>query len=184
MSFLDKYSQNHRLEKINSKTKKNLVDLEKKLDRSINGERSFEDALKDHSDTLADLIQRVGEHFDGWKITWATAISSFRFVISIATEVYQIVEAMKAEIVTPNMSEEESAARRTQFSKDLVWFVWSAVGPLDKTFKWVPFKKTIEKRLVMWIAGMGLNAARNFFNANKEVDTFAVKGTGSHLKVI
>ena len=116
------------------------------------------------------------EHFGEWKLTFKQSINSFQFVTSISTEVYQIVDQIKGKVVPPGLSLAERLAAERKFGQDLVWFVWSAVEPI-KGFKWLPFKKTIEKRIVMWLAGMGLDTAKKFFNTNKEVSTFKAKDT-------
>ncbi len=187
MSFLDTYVKKYRLDKLGAKTKKNLDKIEKKLDartKKATGKLSFEEAIKDHANVIADLIERVSKHFGGWKLSYKNALSSFRFVISIATEVYQIVEQIKSSIVSPGMNKQEADTAKMEFGKDLVWFVWMTVGPLDKTLTWVPFKRTIERKLVRWIAGMGLDAAMDLFQTNKEITSFAVNNTVEHTKAL
>lgn len=181
MSFLDTYVKKYRLDKLDTKTKKNVHKLEKKLDDwqyfPLGKGLSFEDVIKDHANFIADLIERVSEQFGGWtrwKLSFKQIWSSFRFVISIATEVYQIVEKIKSSLVFDTVSEAEGNVLKRKFGQDLVWFIWTAVGPMNKTLTWLPFRKTIEKMIVRWIAGMGLDAAKDLFQANKEITSFAM----------
>jgi len=184
MSFIDTYIEKYRLDSIKPKTKKNLAALENKLSDATNDASSFEDIIKDQADIITDLINRVSEHFRGRKFSFKNVVSSFRFVISISTEIYQIVEQIKSSIISRDMTENEIAAAKHDFGVDLVWFVWMTVGPLDKVFTWMPFKKTIEKMLVRWIAGMALKSAVDLFTTNKEVSSFAVNAKTEHIKAL
>ena len=173
MSFIDTYMKKHRIGDISSGVRKNLDKLEKKLDSVTKKAKkglSFLDAVKDYGEEIGDLIERVRQHFDGHKFK---IFSDLRFVSSIAIEIYQIVDAMKDEIVPDGFAGEAEWQAKRNFGKNLIYFIWKAVGPLDKRFNWIPFKKIIEKRLVLWFAGMGMDTARNMFEANKEVSTFA-----------
>ena len=176
MSFIDKYMKKHRVGKITSGTRKNLDKLEKNLDtivkRGKNG-LSFLDAVKEYGHEIGDLIERLQQHFDGWKLTTKNLFSTFHFVYSIATEVYQIVDAMHDEIVPDGITGDKAWQLKKKFGQELVCFIWKTIGPIDKKFNWIPFKKTIEKKLVMWLAGMGMDAARKFFDKNKEISSFS-----------
>lgn len=186
MSFLDTYVKKYRLDKLSSGTKKNLVKLETQLDKVTKKAAkgvSFLDSIKDHANTISDLIERVAKHFDGWKLGLTTVLPSLRFVISIATEVYQIVEQMHDSIVQSGMTKEQQSEAKLAFGKDLVWFVWTTVGPFDKVLTWLPFRKTIEKKLVHWIAGMGLEAALDLFSANSQ-DVSSFSSNMVHMKAL
>ena len=187
MSFIDTYMKKHRLGDITSSTRKHLDKLEKKLDavtaRAKDG-LSFLDAIKNYGDEIGDLIERVHKHFNGWKFTWGNALSTFQFVYNIAIEVYQIIDAMKDEIVPEGVTGEKAWDAKRLFGKQLVYFIWKVIGPLDKVFKWVPFKKTIEKKLVMWLAGMGLDSARKMFIANKDVSSFSTNNNAVFMKAL
>lgn len=187
MSFIDTYIKKNRIGNITSSTRKYLVKLEEKLDivtkKAKNG-LSFLDSIKGYGEEIGDLIERVQQHFDGWKFTLGNAMGSFRFVSSIAIEVYQIVDAMKDEIVPDGVTGEPAWQAKRSFGKNLIFFIWKTVGPLDKRFNWIPFKKSIEKKLVLWLAGMGMDTARGLFKANKEVSSFAVNNKVVSMKAL
>lgn len=187
MSFLDTYVKKYRLDKMDKKKKTNLENLETKLDKTLKRSgvnASFSDVVKEHAEQIGDLIERVSQHFDDWEFSWRTAISSLQFVYNIAIEVYQIVEQMRLSSVTSGMSSDQEWNVKVQFGRELVYFVWMTVGPLDKMLNWMPFKKTIEKRLVLWIGGMGMAAARCLFTANKDVRTFSANITSEFVKAL
>ncbi len=177
MSFIDVYMKKHRVGKITNANKKNIKKLEDKLSSITKQSKlglSFLDTIRQHGGQLGDLIERIQQHFDEWKFTWKNTFSAFQFVYSIATEVYQIVDTMHDEIVPTGATPEEAKEIKRTFGKNLVYFVWKTIDPLGKAFRWIPFKKTIEKKLVLWLAGLGLDAAQNLFKANKEVASFSV----------
>lgn len=187
MGFIDTYMKKYRVGDISSSTRKNLDKLEEKLDsitKKAKGGLSFLDAIKQHGEEIGDLIERVQQHFDGWKFTLKNAFSSLQFVYSIAIEIYQIIDTMKDEIVPEGLTGEKAWESKKTFGKQLVYFVWKTIGPFDKKYNWVPFKKTIERKLVMWLAGMGLEAARKMFNANKEVSSFATNNKAVAMKAL
>jgi len=182
MSFIDTYMKKHRLGDISKTTRKHLDQLEKKMDEVTKKAKkglSFLDSIKNHGEAIGDLIERVQQHFDGWKFTWKTSFSTFQFVTNIAIEVYQIIDAMKDDIVPDGVTGEQAWESKKKFGKELIFFVWKTIGPLDKVLTWVPFKKTIEKKLVMWMAGMGLESARKMFGANKEVSSFSANNSST-----
>ena len=147
MSFIDTYMKKHRIGDISKSTRKGLDKLEKKLDAITAKAKdglSFLGAVKDYGDEIGDLIERVKKHFDGWKFTTENALASFQFVISISTEVFQIIDAMKDEIVPDGLTGEKAWEAKKKFGQQLVYFIWKSVGPFDKKFNWIPFKKTIE----------------------------------------
>ncbi len=187
MSFIDTYMKKHRIGDISSATRNYLAKLEEKLDTVTKKAKkglSFLDSIKDYGDEIGDLIERVQQHFDGWKFTFSEAFSSFRFVYSIAIEVYQIIDAMKDGVVPDGLTGEKAWQAKRAFGQNLIFFIWKTVGPLDKRFNWMPFKKTIEKRLVLWIAGMGMDSARSMFKANKEVSSFASNNKAVFIKAL
>lgn len=187
MSFIDTYMKKYRIGDISKGTKTNLEKIEKQLDKVTKKAKSglsFLDAVKEYGDEIADLIERVQQHFDGWKYSFTNLLSSFRFVYSIAMEVYQIVDAMQDEVVPDGLTGEKAWEAKKKFAQELVYFIWKTVGILDKRFRWIPFKKTIEKKLVLWLSGMGMDAARNMFKANKEVSSFSVNNKAVFVKAI
>lgn len=187
MSFIDTYMKKHRIGDITSATRASLAKLEKQLDvitKKAKRGLSFLDTIKQYGDEIGDLVERVQQHFDGWKFTLSGAFSSFRFVYSMAIEVYQIIDAMKDDIVPDGLTGETAWQAKRDFGKQLIYFIWKTVGPLDKRFNWVPFRKIIEKRLVLWLAGMGIDAARDMFKANKEVSSFSTNNKAVLMKAL
>lgn len=180
MSFLDNYLDKYRLSNISEKVKKNLDKLEGELAKKIDAnptDAKFEDEVKKFGPQIADIVSKFAEHFKnkpGWSVS--TAFGSFKFVLNIGVEVFQIVEGMKSAIVTDDMPEEEQHAAKVDFGKDLIFFIWMSVDPLAGRLSWIPFKKTIEKKLVYWVAGMALDFTVDLFAANAGVETFSVKG--------
>lgn len=169
MGFLNQYLDKHRLDKMPKKMKKKLDKLEKKLQDYVAGSKgklSFEDIIKEFGPQIADLVERVSQYKDNMPpITWRNALSIFRFVQSIATEVFQIVEAMKDAIVDGSMSEEEQRQAKVEFGTELVYFIWMTVDPLKGKFTWLPFKKALEKMIVKWLAGMAMESLVDLFIA-------------------
>lgn len=185
MSFIDTYMKKHRIGDISSASRKSLDKLEKKLDsitKNAKNGASFLDSIKEYGEEIGDLIERVQKHFDGWE--FSETFSSFRFISSIAIEVYQIIDSMKDEIVPDGITGEPAWQAKRTFGKNLTFFIWKTVGPLDKKFNWIPFKKTIEKKLVLWLAGMGIDTARSMFKANKEVSSFAANNKAVSMKAL
>lgn len=178
MSFLSTYVKKHRLNKMGDRIKNNLNKLEDRLSKvtdRVKSGVSFLDASKDHAHEIADLIERVNKHFDNWDFTLRNLFRSFRFVVSISTEIFQIVEKMSDSIVSSDMTKVEREKAKMEFGRNLVWYVWTIIGPLDGKFRWIPFKKTIEKIVVDWLARVGIDAARDLFEANnKDVSSFGV----------
>ncbi len=173
MGFLDHYVDKYKLDKISLENGR-LKRLEEKIRRTINSAPTpvvFEDIIKQHGEKIADLVARVSAHFNEWQ--FSKIISSFKFVINIGTEVYQIVEDMQDSIITDGMSEEEKNIAKTELGKDLTYFVWMVVNPLKNKWKWLPFKGAIERWIVKWLAGMSLNAAMDYFKANIKIRVFS-----------
>lgn len=187
MSFIDIYMKKNRIGDVSLVARKNLAKLEKKLDTITQKSKkglSFLDAIKDYGEVIGNLIERIQQHSDGWKFTVSGAFASFRFVYSIAFEVYQIIEAMKDDVVPDGLTGEKAWQAKRIFGKNLIYFIWKTIGPLDKSFNWVPFKKTIEKKLVLWLAGMGMDISRSMFEANKEVSSFPANNKAVFMKAL
>jgi len=169
MGFLNQYLDKHRLDKMPKKTKKNLDKLEKKLhDHVANsmGNLSFEDIIKQFGPQIADLVERVSNYKDNMPpVSWRNILSIFRFVQSIATEVCQIVEVMKDAVVDDSMNEKEQRQAKVKLGTELVYFIWATVDPLKNRFTWLPFKKTLEKMIVKWLAGIGMESAMDLFKS-------------------
>ena len=97
---------------------------------------------------------------------------------------YQIVNEMRDRVVPAGVTGDAAWEVQRAFGQDLTYFVWKAVGPFDKKYNWIPFKKTIEKKLVKWLAGMGLEAARKLFSANKEVASFSSNNIPGFMRAL
>ena len=183
MSFIDTYIKKHRVGDISKASRKNLDQLEKTLTqvtaKSETG-LSFLDAIKEYGDQIGDLIERVQQEFDGFKLSF----SSLKLVYSVAIEVYQIVNEMRDRVVPAGVTGEAAWDVQLKFGQDLTYFIWKAVGPFDKKYNWIPFKKTIERKLVKWLAGMGLEAARKLFSANKEVASFSSNNIPGFMRAL
>jgi hypothetical protein len=173
MSFLDNYLK-HSLPPLDEKHKEVLSNLEKSLDETIATKdaglativtnRTFEEAIIQYSSELLDLIERLKKYIDSMDFSnWSGVFSSLRLIISASTEIYQITEAISSEFIHESMNAQESRNAKIKFGKDLVYFVWKIIDPLNSKFKWLPFKHIIEKKMVMWLAGMGIEAAIDFF---------------------
>jgi len=179
MSFLDHYLTKHRLDEMPGKIKDNLSKLEsnlKKYTEKSKGDLTFEDAIKEYGPQISDLVERVSNYIENRPpITLGNVWGIFRFVQSIAIEVYQIVEAMKDAIVDDSMSPEEQHRIKVEFGTEFVYFVWMTVDPLKDKFTWIPFKKSIEKKIVKWLAGMALESTVDFFAA-QGMSAFSSKG--------
>lgn len=169
MSFVDHYLRKHRLDKMPEKVKERTKKLEDKLHEYVGkaaGEKTFEDCLKEYGTEIADLVERVSQHVKNRPpLSLGGVINTFKFVYSISVEVYQIVEAMSACIIDESMSPEEQHDAKVGFGKELVYFIWMTVDPLAGRFGWIPFKRSVEKKLVMWLAGMALESTVDLFEA-------------------
>lgn len=179
MSFLNNYLYKYKLESMPQKHKENIAKLEQKLHDHVakaKGVLSFEDCLKEYGFQIADLVKRLSDHFanlGGWG--FSSVIQSFRFIYNIAIEVYQIVENMSSCIIDNTMNEQEKRTAKIKFGKELVYFIWNVVDPIKGMLNWIPFKKSLEKKLVMWLAGMALESVVDLFNANATVFVMSEK---------
>ncbi len=180
MSFIDRYLKKHRLDKMPEKIKERTNKLEEKLRDFIDkapGKKTFEDCLKEHGTEIADIVERISKAIDQ---PFNHPIGYFRFVSSISFEAYQIVEAMSDCVVDESMSQEEQHEAKVSFGKELIYFIWMTVDPLKDRFKWVPFKGRIEKKIVMWLAGMALESTVDLFAA-QGMQPFSVTDSKSRI---
>ena len=143
------------------KHQKNLEKIEKKLAEKIEDPAKFEDALKRHGPQIADLVERASDALKDMSFSF----QKFRVVISIGIEVYQLVEEMSDCIISDDMDEEQQKAAKVEFGKDLTYFIWMTVDPIGGYVNWLPFKKTIEKWLVRWLAGYAMETAMDMLEA-------------------
>lgn len=185
MDFLDYYVDEHRLDGLSEKAKKVLGKVEKKLEQQVketSESADFEDCLAVHGPKIADLIERFAAHLESF--SWKGVTGTLRFVANIAVEVYQIVEDLYECIVTEDMDEEQQESAKIEMVKDLTYFVWVTVGPLDDKYKWVPFKKTIEKKAVKWLAGRAWELAIDLLLANEGLETLAVGNSKPYVRTM
>lgn len=186
MSFLTQYLKKHRLDKISDKQKERLEQLEEKLSDIVkNDEKSFtfEDLLKQHGEHIADLVERLSNYLKNlppWSL--ANTFNLFRFVGGIAIEVYQMVESMSQSIIKDGMTDQQKHETKVTLGKELVYFVWEIVNPLGNYFNWLPFKKTIEKTLVFWLAEMALDNTVDLFEA--KVFQISIMEAGTIVKAV
>lgn len=185
MSFITQYLQNNKLEPISDAVKKRVDQAEQKLHdfvKNAAGPLSFDDCLKLHGADIADLVGRVSKYIaDRPALSLASSLSLLRFVYNISVEAYQIVEKMSGCVVTSTMTPKEQHDAKVSFGKQLVYFVWTTVDPLKNKLNWVPFKKTIEKKLVLWLAGMSLEAVVDLLAASTTVKTMSAESNKQDL---
>lgn len=184
MSFISRYIKDNKLDQIDDYILDRLKDIEKQVELRdialVSTGKSFEDLMQGQLDKIVDLLQRFREHFKNWNFSINGVASSFKFVFNLATEIYQIVEQTFSEVVNDNMSENEKKKAKFEFGKELIWFFWRVIGPLDNRLKWIPFKKYLEKKVVLWLGGLGLQAAFDLFAVQKSgVTAFS---TNSYIK--
>lgn len=172
MGFIDTYLDKYRLDKMPQSVQEDLNNLEKEIEKKLPEKVAFEDVLKQYAPAISDLIARASAGMQDIKFSFA----SFRWVINIGIEVYQIVDQMETSVVTAEMNSEQRRVAKVDLGKDLVCFVWITIDPLKNYLNWLPFKKTIERGLVRWLAGYALNAAVDFLAANDGLRPFAAPG--------
>jgi len=169
MSFVNHYLSKYRLDKMSDQHKIKVSKLEKKLSEKINDSVDFDnDILVEYGPILADLVERSSNDVHDF------SFSKFRVIINIGIEVYQIVEQMSNKIVPENTSPEKTKKIKIEFGKELVYFIWQTIDPLSKYLNWIPFKKTIEKKLVMWLSGYAIEASVDMFNVKEPVSVMSV----------
>lgn len=172
-TFLRKYLDQHTaLPAPTPEQQEVLVKIETKLTDQVIGDTTFSDAVANYGDQIVDLVRRVTTEVRNYQWTWTLSgfIGTMHLVGSIATEVWQIIEKLQTSIIPPGLTPEQTLAAKVSFGQDLVFYIWKIVDPLAGHFGWLPFKATIEKKLVYWLAGMGLWQAYNFFKANLGVE--------------
>lgn len=184
MSFLNVYLQNHNLAELSPVAQKVLNKLESDLKDNVDNNPTaskFDDLIKESGDKIASIVERFSTYWkgiNGWNLT--TLVSTFRFVLNIGVEVSQLLVDMRKHIVTSTMTQEEAKTATTQFGQELTFFIWKTVDPLKNKLNWVPFKATIEKNLVYWLAGMSLEFGQDLLTANGVTQL----STGQSLKTM
>jgi hypothetical protein len=167
MGFLNAYLKNHILDTMPDSQQANLEKLEKveqNLENQISGTSgtlNFEEIVKQHGPEIADLVSRASEAFKNIEFSF----SKFRVIINIGVEVYQMVEEMGSSIVTDTMTPEEKQMAKIKFGQELIYFIYLTIDPLKNVLNWVPFKSTLEKKIVKWLSGLSLSAAVDFLKS-------------------
>lgn len=154
------------------KHQKNLEKIEKKIAETVENPAKFEDALKKYGPEISDLVERASYALKDISFSF----QKLRVVISIGIEVYQLVDNMSDCIVSEAMTKEQQKAVKMELGKDLTYFIWMTVDPIAGYVRWLPFKKTIEKWLVRWLASYAMETAMDMLEA-RGISTFAVKST-------
>lgn len=172
-TFLQKYLDQGTLSKLPDSAIANLTNLEKKLDNQLPGNSTFQNVMGEYGPEINDLISRISDHLNNWKFSLNGVWDTLKFVIDIAKEVYQIVEAVQVKIVPNGTAPEVALQKKTDFGVDMVYFIWATIGPLKGRLDWLPFKATLEKWLVRKLALIGIQHAMSFFNANPKVTTLS-----------
>ena len=167
MSFLYIYNDKYQLDKLPDDIKNRLDSIEQEIDNTLRqkGPLTFEDVITTHGPKLANLVDRVALHFNDWNGSLIN-VSTFKFVINIGFEVYQIVHDLSSSIITDDMSAVEKEKIQISLGTDLIYFVWMIVDPFRDKLKWLPFRRVLEKKTVKWLASMAIKAAMDFFETN------------------
>ena len=185
MSFLDYYIEESRLDSLSEKSKKALKKIEEKIERQVeetSESADFEQCLSEHGPKIADLVERFAAHVESF--SWKGVFGTLRFVTNIAVEVYQIVEDIHECIVTEDMDTAQEETAKVDMIKELTYFVWVTVGPLDKRLRWMPFKGIIEKKVVKWLAGKAWELAVDLLVANDNLEIQAVSDSKPYVRTM
>lgn len=174
-TFLRKYLDSTALAQMPPSVVKNLIDLEEVLNKQTESS-DFQTVMKEYGPNIVDLIKRIADHVNKWKWSSGRIVNSLKFVIDIAKEVHQIVEAVQAKIVPLGTAPELAEQKKILFGVDMVYFIWSIVDPLRGRLNWLPFERSLEKWAVRKLAMIGIQHAMSFFKANPQ---FVLLGEGN-----
>jgi hypothetical protein len=185
MSFIDQYLSKERFSDLTSGVKEKLDKIESALMDTAKeaGASSFEDCLKGQAVAINGLVERVSAKVKDVQVkSLKDALGLLRFVKNIGFEVYQLVDQLADCSIPKNLAAEEAKKAKVQLGVDLTHFVWITVSPLKDKFKWIPFKQSLESKLVKWLAGMSIQFAFDFFEKAKE--SVKKSSTKSLIKVL
>jgi hypothetical protein len=177
-TFLQKYIQGNAVTAITDKQKTVLENIEAKLTEQIAGKTSFTDVIKEYAPQIIDLVNRLAAKFRefSWKKGFSGFIDTFKFVINVAVEVWQILEKISEKVLgAAGFSEGAALEAKIQFGKDLVYYIWKVVDPLTGRFDWIPFKVTLEKWILYKLADFGLRYSYEFFKKNFGIEIMDAK---------
>lgn len=185
MGFLQNYVKDYQLPAISDWAKDELEAIQEKIKQSIPTETTtFDETVKKYGPQIADLVSRLSAKVNSLNLsTWGDYFGLFKYIWSIAVEVWQLVSNIGGSLVLEG-TDEEKHAKELEFSTQLIYFVWFSVDPLKDKFNWVPFKKSIEKWLVTYCAKKALDVAIDFFNAQKARLTTSADVPAVFLKAI
>lgn len=167
MSFIDSYLKNP-LDQLPQSAKNILSNLENTMAQIVDDSKtsySFDDIVSKIGPQVADLIQRFKDYFTSLPSFSLKSLGDiFRFVMNISTEVHQIMASVDSLIISNDMTDQQKHDAKVLFGQNLVYFIWVTVDPLKDKLNWLPFKKTVEKKVVFWIANMALQHAVDLFS--------------------
>jgi len=169
MSFLKKYAEENSLPPLRKGAKKKLEEVEKKLDALTQGDDTFSDIVQDYADRITNIVERIKAEFGDWKLSIGNLVSSFRFIIDIASEVAQIIAEIEPKIVPPNATPDEARQAKVLFGQELTYFIYMLWDP--RLVKWMPLwmESWLEKKIIYLLAGMSVDWALERFKANPVV---------------
>lgn len=166
MSFLDQYLTKYKLDALPKSVQNTINRLEASLREDIRasaGGSNFDFCIKEKAPQIADLVERLSAYMDSQPST--SILNKFKFVYNIGVEVHQIVNDMSHCVLKDSMTTEEKHKAKLEFGKKLVLLVWVTVDPLKNKFNWIPFKKTIERKLVLKLSNVALESVVDLFMA-------------------
>jgi hypothetical protein len=172
MGYLDAYVNHFAIKDLDDAVKEKLEKF-RDIIEEITGDQVNSPIAKivnEYADEIIDLIERLVGHFDSWDLSVEGVWATFKFVYSISLEITQLVNDIAADIFSDIAGSAEERKAKIEIIKDLVFFVWQTVGPIDKLpwgwVKMIPFRARIERWLVRWLAGIAADAILDMFKAN------------------
>jgi hypothetical protein len=162
MTFIDHYLKEYSLDEIPASTVKHLEALEKEIIDRVDFKSTFDTIVTKYGHQIADIIERFAKHWkniNGW--SFLSVFDSLRFVINIGVEVKQLVDLMRNDLVTDDMTAKQKKEMLKNFAIDLIYFIWKTVDPLQNHLKWLPFKQNVERWLVRTISMMAISFAED-----------------------
>lgn len=181
MGFLNTYLKKYRLDEMPEKHKEHLEKLEKEIaEKSFSSNADFEECIKKFGPALADLIDRAAAGLKDVKVS----LSTLRWIINIGIETHQLVEQMVDFVVDDEMTPAEAREAKIEFGKELTYFIWKAIDPLAKYLYWLPFRQTLEREIVKWMAGLVMEATVDLLAAQRDVKTFADGGVVVAMRAV
>ena len=165
MSFLDRYAQNVTLADLPQVVTDNLKKVEERLDGLVTSkDEKFADVIGEYVPRIFDIYARLKAQFSGWKFSIDNTVSAFKFVINIANEVVQIVNAIASRVVPEGADAPTAHIAKVQFAKELTYFIWAMWSP--RLIKWLPesVDRVVQRKVVYWLAGMAADAGFNLWD--------------------